>query len=68
MLELPVRGAYEAMQMYDVDDPLLQADFGAAMGAGKQSSPGVFTREYEKATITLDCKKWLSKFEAKEEK
>ena len=57
MLELPVAGAYEAMDMYNVDAAVLQLDFGAAKAAGTESA-GVYTREYEKGTVQLDCKEW----------
>ena len=35
---------------------ILQQEWGAPLGPGKQSdsSPGVYRREFEKATITLD--------------
>ena len=55
-------GAYENMAMYDVGAPILQQEWGAPLGPGKQSdsSPGVYRREFEKATITLDCTTWTS--------
>ena len=62
MLELPVGGAYENMAMYDVDSPLLQLDFGAAVGPATQPSPGVWAREYERATVHLNCTDWTSAF------
>ena len=62
MLELPVGGAYEKMDMYDVDAPILQADWGAALGLGKEGPTGTFTREFEKATIALDCNSYTSSF------
>lgn len=65
MLELPVGGAYENMDMYDVDAPILQADWGAAVGMGKEGPTGIFTREFAKATIALDCNSYTSTFEPK---
>ena len=61
MLELPVAGAYEAMSSYDVDAAVLQLDFGAAIGAAQEAS-GVFTRQFSKGTVELDCNKWQSSF------
>ena len=61
MLELPVAGAYEAMSSYDVDAAVLQLDFGSAIGAAKEAS-GVFTRQFSKGTVELDCNKWQSSF------
>jgi hypothetical protein len=63
--QLPVGGAYENMGMYDVSASILQGDWGAPLGPGKESSPGVYSREYEKATISLDCAKWESSFSPK---
>jgi len=62
MLELPVGGAYENMRMYDVDAPILQADWGPPLGVGKEEAPGVFTREFASATLSLDCNSWTSTF------
>jgi hypothetical protein len=59
MLELPVGGAYENMDKY-ILSPLLDADFGEPTGAGHEGAGGVFTREWTKATITLDCNTWTS--------
>ena len=41
-LELPVCGAFEAMDDYDLSNPLLGADFGSLAGPGRlrESSPG----------------------------
>ena len=64
MLELPVAGAYESMAMYAVDAPVLALDFGAALGPGKESSPGVFTRAFQRGAVELDCKAWRSTFTA----
>jgi hypothetical protein len=65
MLELPVAGAYESMSTYDVDSPLLKLDFGAALGPAKQLTPGTYSREFERATVSLDCHAWTSTFEPK---
>lgn len=67
VLELPVCGAYEAMADYDLSNPLLNADFGAPLGPGKETAPGQYAREYSKATISLDCGSWTSTFVMKGE-
>ena len=66
MLELPVCGAFEAMSDYDLTNPLLDVDFGHALGAGERVAPGRFRREYAKATVELDCKGWSSTFTLKD--
>ena len=50
---------------YDVDAPILQGDWGSPLGPGKEVTPGVFSREFEKATISLDCARWTSTFARK---
>eukprot|EP00035_Acanthoeca_spectabilis_P000868 m.76005 g.76005 ORF g.76005 m.76005 type:complete len:480 (-) comp10476_c1_seq1:158-1597(-) len=62
MLELPVGGAYENMAMYDVDAPVLQLDFGAAVGLGTEEAPGIFTRQFQKGVVRLDCNTYTSVF------
>ena len=66
MLELPVCGAFEAMSDYDLTNPLLDVEFGRALGAGERVAPGRFRREYAKATVELDCKSWSSTFTLKD--
>jgi len=65
MLMLPVEGAYENMADYDLHSPLLRADFGTPLGAGKERAPGVFSREFTGATISLDCGSWTTSFKMK---
>ena len=55
------------MADYDLSSPLLRADFGTPLGAGKESSPGVFTRDFTRASITLDCNTYTSTFDMKTE-
>lgn len=62
MLELPVSGAFESMALYNLSNPLLKVDFGTPLGPGKNTSAGKYTREYTKATISLDCESWSSAF------
>jgi hypothetical protein len=45
MIELPVQGAYETMDSYEWS-PLLTADFGEPVSAGKEGPIGVYTREW----------------------
>jgi hypothetical protein len=61
MLELPVAGAYEDMRSYSWS-PLLDADFGVPLGQGQEVSPGVFTRQWSKVTVKLDCNSYTSEF------
>jgi len=41
-----------------VRPPQLDVDYGMPTSDCKQSSPGIFTREYSKASITMDCPNW----------
>ena len=50
------------MDHYDHDHPLLKADFGAPVGAAVVNG-SVFTRQYTKVHVSLDCASWVSKFE-----
>lgn len=72
MLELPVLGAYEDMTNY-VLSPLLDMDYGIPLGPGRklggnggiqgasgQGGGSVFTREYTRASVTLNCSDWTS--------
>lgn len=61
-LELPVCGAFESMADYDLSNPLLKAELGTPLGAGKQTTPGSYAREFTKATVSLDCATWRSTF------
>ena len=65
ILELPVCGAFESMADYDLSNPLLNVDFGTPLGPGKELSSGRYTREFTKATISLDCGSWSSTFTMK---
>ena len=56
------------MALYDVGAPVLQLDFGAALGAAKEATSGVFTREFQRATVTLNCGTWASTFALKGKK
>jgi hypothetical protein len=42
---------------------LLAADYGIPSGTAKESAPGVFTREWSKASVTVDCNAYTSKIE-----
>ena len=61
MLELPVKGAYGLADTYGWS-PLFDADFGEPDGPGREIISGVFTREWSKATVTLDCNTFTSNF------
>ena len=36
---------------------VFEKDVGEPMGPGDESSPGVFTRQYSKASVEYDCNK-----------
>ena len=48
------------MLLADAWNPLLAADFGTPLGPGKETKPGVFTREWSKVAVELDCNAWVS--------
>lgn len=60
MLEFPVVGAYEDMRSYDLDSPLLNADYGVPVGPASEVESGVFTRKWSKVTVTLNCNSYNS--------
>ena len=62
-IELPVCGAFEAMNDYNLSNPLLGYDFGAPIGPGRADATGRYSREYQHATIRLDCTSWKSTFD-----
>jgi hypothetical protein len=45
--------------------PLIDADYGEPLGWLNESSPGVFTREWTKATVSMDCSTWTPSFSFK---
>ena len=64
LLQLHVHGAY-AWASDDDFPPVLQLDFGPALSEAATVKGSVYTREYERATVSLDCKTWSSSFELK---
>lgn len=66
VLELrPPHGAYWFATDLAVDAPILQIDLGAALGPAREfanDSSSVWTREYERGTVSLDCAAWQSRF------
>ena len=66
LLQLHVHGAY-AWASDDDFPPVLQLDFGAALSEAATVKGSVYTREYERATVSLDCNTWSSSFELKSE-
>lgn len=57
-----VAGIYESATMYTWDQPLLERDFGVALGEAVEMSSGVFTRAYEGGTVVLDCNDFSATF------
>ena len=64
LLQLHVHGAY-AWASDDDFPPVLQLDFGPARSEAATVKGSVYTREYERATVSLDCNTWSSSFELK---
>lgn len=60
-LMFPVLGDYGAAIDYKWS-PLLDTDFGEPLGPATEQRHAVFTREWSKATVTLDCTKLKSSF------
>lgn len=64
LLQLHVHGAYAwAEDMHF--PPILRADYGRPLAPAATVREGVYSREYERATLTLDCGRWESSFELK---
>lgn len=61
LLEYPIHGAYGTAADYGFPS-LMSADFGQPAGEAIEVHPGVFRREWSKATIELDCKVLSSSF------
>ena len=65
----PLTQQVSPLQAWASDDdfpPVLQLDFGAALSEAATVKKGsVYTREYERATVSLDCNTWSSSFELK---
>ena len=62
LLQLHVHGAYAWAEDFEFP-PVLHADFGRPLGVARTVREGVYSREYERATLTLDCGRWESRFE-----
>ena len=43
----------------------LDTDYGTPTSLCKETSPGVFEREWTKATVAMDCNKWQGEIRMK---
>ena len=61
LLEFPIGGTYSTAADYGFPD-LMGSDFGQPVGDALEVHPGVFRRQWSKATIELDCSDLSSSF------
>ena len=57
---------YSSPLKYSYDIPELMVDYGVPLAPYSETSPGVFTREWSKATISMDCNTYTPSFSMKE--